>query len=129
MKSKRILITYLNNGNMSSQVSKEVMFNRVLNEMIDDGREVKHTTLTPNSKSVLFEDGSKIYLYPISVSNKALKVTHIFLDESIKSIPNGMELVTESVIPCLMTGRYETFDTSGKQFSFFSFSNGELSIK
>lgn len=126
MKAKRILITYLDNGNLQSQVAKEMMFNRILEDMISEGREVKSSILQPKSKSVLFDDGSKVMLFPFSSSNTGLRVTHVFVDEEIALLPNGKQFVNEVIKPSLLKGEFENFDTSGKQFSFFSFNNGEL---
>lgn len=120
---KRILITYLNNGNLQSQVAKEMMFNRIVNEMIESGVEVEHTTLQPLSKSVLFNDGSKLFCYPIMPSMKALKCTHVFIDDSVTHVINGMKVIEELVMPSL-SWESANFDTSGSRLNYFSFDNG-----
>lgn len=128
MKNKIILIAYLNNGNMASEVAKEIMFNRVLDEMIDEGREVKSSVLQPKSKSVKFNDGSKLMMFPFSTFTKDIRVTHVFADEALRYVPRGIDVIHEIITSSIMKGEFEKFDTSGKQFSFFSFNNGELHI-
>ena len=124
---KRILITYLNNGNLQSQVSKEMMFNRILNDMIEEGREVESTVLQPLSKSVLFDDGSKLLCYPISSANKGLRCTHVFIDNNITNKPNGMKAIYESIVPTL-NWESAQFDTSGSRLNYFSFDESGLTV-
>jgi hypothetical protein len=129
VKSKVVLITYLGNGSIVSQATKEVLFNRLLSEMTDEGREVERSVLQPKSKSVKFDDGSKLMLFPINVITNGMKATHLYVDEEITNLPDGSEIVSRLLKPCLLTGDYERFDTSGKQFSVFSLDRGDLKIK
>lgn len=128
MKNKRVLIMYLGNGNVKSEIAKELMFNRMVNEMIEEGREVKNSLLQPKTKSITFDDGSKLMLFPFSNVQKGFRVTHIFLDAEIAFLPNGDKLINEKIKPCIINGEREDFDTSGKQLLLYSFADNELKI-
>lgn len=129
MKSKRVLITYLDNGNMASQVSKEMMFNSILKEMLDDGREVVSTTIQPKSKSAKFTDGSSLMLFPLGINMAGIRATHVYADQNILDLPNGSDVYARALRPLIITGDLEKFDTEGKQLNTFSFEDGELIIK
>lgn len=126
--SKRVLVTYLNNGNLKSQVAKEMMFNRVVNEMIDSGLEVEHTTLQPLSKSVTFSDGSKLYCYPFASVNNGLKCTHVFIDDAITHKVNGMKFIEASIMP-ILDWESANFDTSGSRLNYFTFEENGLVVR
>lgn len=128
MKAKRILITYFPNGNMASEVGKEILFERLRDEMIIEGREVLNTTLQQKSKSVKFDDGSSLMVFPVGVSLHGLRTTHIFVDEQIKDITGGDSKFENALKSTLLTGEYEQYDTSGERVQTFSFKDGELKI-
>lgn len=114
MKAKLIIIAYLNNGNMKSQVAKEFMFNRVVNDLIGEGRGVAHTAIRPMDKRVTFEDGTKVTCIPFSMNQRGMKATEIFIDDELLKMPNGRQAVIETFGSSLLLGEYENYDTSGK---------------
>lgn len=120
--SEKIVIIYLNNGNMASEVAKEIMFNRVVNEMIGDDNDADSTVLNRTSKSVVFTDGSKIELIPFTGGQvRGRRPTKVYLDESIKKLPNSTNYILNDIAPnCI--GKYE------ESILFYSVNDGELSL-
>ena len=96
MKNKHVLITFVDNGNFQSIISKEAMFNKVMKEFKDDGRVVSNEFITKSYKYVDFEDGSTIKLMPFGVIRGA-KYTDIYVDKASLLLPNGEQLFYEIV--------------------------------
>lgn len=122
--SEKIVIIYLNNGNMESEVAKEIMFNRAVNEMIGDDNDADSTVLNRTSKSVVFTDGSKIELIPFTGGRgqiRGRRPTKVYLDESIMQLPNSTNYILNDIAPNCF-GKYED------SILFYSVDNGELSI-
>lgn len=111
MKSKKIGITYTNNGNMKSIASKEFIFRKLLTEMQDEGRVVINTSLNSVTKSARFNDGSSIDVFPLNYQSKGKKFTHVYVDESIYDLSNGVNFVKKFLIPLMIgQGKYETIE-------------------
>jgi hypothetical protein len=132
MKVKRILITYLNNGNLKSQVAKEYLFNKIVNDLISENRVVEYeykNTSMQFEKRVRFEDGSSVICVPFSLANKGMKVTHVFIDEELSKLPNGREIIYEGILPSVIRWETKEFDTSEKNRAFtFNYDNGALNL-
>lgn len=129
MKSKMILITYLNNGDIANVVAKEVMFNKILADLTNDGREVSFTSISPKSKQVNFDDGTKLLVEPFGSARHGMRVTHIYVDESIMFIPRGEEVFKKAYMPCVVSGDYQNWDTEGDRVFSFKYEHGELKTK
>jgi hypothetical protein len=129
MKAKKILITYLNNGNLQSQVAKEYLFQKVLGQLLTEGKIAKNTIALPQLKEIKFEDGSEIRVIPLSHNMRGFRCTHMYIDQNILSTPNGSEisLVLQQAV---VRGEYLNFDTSEKDRAFvFSLEDGTLNLK
>jgi hypothetical protein len=92
---ERILITYLNNGNLQSQVAKEVLFNRVVEDMIAEGKIVKSTTFQPLSKETIFNDGTKVSTKPFGIDVLGIRFTRLYIDELALTTPRAKEFVNQ----------------------------------
>jgi hypothetical protein len=128
MKNKRIVITYLKTGDVKSEIAKEMMFDKVVDDLVAEGRVISQTTLLATSKRTVFEDGTRVELYPFSESLRASRATHVFVDNTIKSLTNGTTTIQTVIFPLMMIGEYEHFDTSGKQLSYFEYDNGKIKL-
>jgi hypothetical protein len=114
MKAKKILIVYSNIG--SGIARKELMFNEVVNELVGEGRVVLSSSLTPQSKSVVFEDGSKITAVPFATGMVGARVTHLYIDSNIYQLKNGMQYVNEALKPTVIpSGNYLNLYAEGSQ--------------
>ncbi|MBZ4316924.1 hypothetical protein LAM21_21140, partial [Mycobacterium tuberculosis] len=91
------------------------MFDRIKNQLIEEGREVEQHTLSHSSISVLFSDGTKLFVYPVGVIREGFKCTHAYVDKEILNSPNGIDLIEQIIKPSIIKGDFERFDTSGKQ--------------
>lgn len=129
MKAKKILITYLGNGNIKSQVSKEYLFNRVVSDLIEEGKIVADTMVTQREKRIRFADGSSVICVPFTMANKGMKVTHVFIDRELSELINGNEIIQENILPSVINWETENFDISDKDRRFiFSLEDGVLNL-
>jgi hypothetical protein len=130
MKAKRILIAYLQSNDIKSIVSREYIYNKVRNDLMAEGRVIK--TSIPSTMTT-FEDGSKVYLYPIALNLKGMKITHAFVDESILKLENHKEIINEAIVPTLMQGTYiKDFEISepwNERILLYKYNYGDLTIK
>lgn len=127
MKTKLIYITYLNNGNLKSQIAKECLFNRVVSDLLKENRVIANSVIRPTEKQVIFEDGTKVMCQPFSMSQRGIKVTSIFVDAELLSMPNGEEAVKKTFYASLVPYEYEELDSS-EQYKFNAFEMSGNSI-
>lgn len=124
MKAKKILILYLNNGDMKNFIEQEAMWKEIMKEY--SHLEQKKAILLPNMKFVEFEDGTIIEALPFLENVRAKKLTHIFIAKSLSEyIP--------VIYGMLIQKGNENFDTEGKSIKerlmFFSQSENKLIIE
>lgn len=130
MKAKRVLIAYLNNGNLQSQVAKEFLFNKVVNDLIAEGRKVNGSAFQQHRKEVSFDDGTKVLAMPFGMSVLGMRFTHLYIDEIAMSTPKGQEAIDAMYKYTIVNGDYMNFDTSEQDRSFtFLFENGAINLK
>lgn len=133
MKAKLVLVAFFNNGDIRSRMSKEIIFDRVIQELKSEGRELSHIHNHQNqSRTGVFKDGSKVYSMPFESAVIGYRFTHIYLDESILNIPNGIEVLNTHIIPSLVrheTIHYETSEDPKERFLLFNLDNNGVSVK
>ena len=123
--SENILIIYLNNGNYPSQVTKEIMFEKAVNDLINKGIALDSTINEKVVKRAKFTDGSKVEVIPIlGLESKAVRgkkgVTTVYIDDSILDYPESTAFIFNELIPCC---RYEK-----NSLMSYSVNEGELSV-
>ena len=117
MSVKRVSIFYLDNGSLQNTVSRQVMFNRVVNDLLDEGREINQDTIGYTS----FKDGSTVTSNPIGKGAKALYATHILIDKSILSMKDGEDLVAKVIKPTLLqSDNNGLFNLGGDRMQVYS---------
>lgn len=114
MKSKKILIVYLK-LRMESIAPKELMFNKIIKDLTDEGRTISKTISNSENSIALFEDGTKVTLMPFGQSLRGVgRVTDLYIDETILVLPNGSHFVNERLVPLVVAGHnYTDFDVDG----------------
>ena len=123
--SENILIIYLNNGNFASQVTKEIMFDKAVNDLVNKGIAIDTTINTKSIKRAKFADGSKVEAIPIlGLESSAIRgkkgITKIYLDDSILDYPESTAFIFNELIPCC---RYDK-----NALMSYSVNEGELSV-
>ncbi|AYP68298.1 hypothetical protein PQE75_gp181 [Bacillus phage vB_BcoS-136] len=132
MKAKRIMIIYLK-GFIENEASKEFMFHKLVNEMIDEGRVVFKEMIIGSERTTYFDDGSKIWVMPFGRNCHGMRLTDLYIDEEIAKLNNGFELVNQYLKPLVVNdGVYSNFDANGEPDSrtfFFSLEQDGVNIR
>ena len=104
MKSKIIVIVYV--GSLVGSVSAtERMFAYLTSDLKSRGHIIKYS----NNSKVIFEDGTKIS--KIRIGEPIGRATHVYIDDNILDIGNGVKFVNEAVIPSMIKGdKYKLLD-------------------
>ena len=119
---KKAMVVYLNNGSLESQVSKEIVFNKLIEKFKGEDKGLIYHT----QHLAKFEDGSKIFLVPFGQSMIGVRLTHIYLDKFILSLPNAKETVFKTCIHMLIKmDNSKDYDVSGERLFTFS-TKGEI---
>lgn len=114
MKTKKILIVYNSIGNGFAK--KESLFNELINELVSEGRTVSHYLQATKNKSVTFKDGSKIMAVPFATGLIGIRVTHLYVDDSIYNLQNGEQYVNEALKPTVIrSDNYQNMYAEGSQ--------------
>lgn len=124
MKAKKILIMYLNNGDMKNTVAKEILFSELLTEMENEGRKPVDGRMNMLEKEARFDDGSTIKVMPYTTHNLVgMRFTHAYIDENILNAPNGIEAFEYWIKPTVIqyeTEKFEAVGTPHDRIFFFS---------
>jgi hypothetical protein len=114
VKMKKILIVYNGIGDVGKgMATKEKTFNKVIEEMVNEGRVIKSSSLTATTKSIVFEDGSKVLVMPLSRNIRGLIFTHLYIDSNIFNLDNGKQFVNEVLEPLVVgRGEYQNLDAN-----------------
>lgn len=129
MKKKRILVIYNNNGNLESQITKQIMSHKLQVELVEEGRTAIRITPTNalSSTIITYDDGSKLVVEPFGRALIGNRFTHIYIDESCLDIPKGRDFIDEGVMVTFvgetLKKAYPNWDTEGDRV--FTFSKGE----
>lgn len=104
MSMKKIMIVYLDNYSLKNTVAKENVFQRLIVELENEGKMLNKITMLDGEKRAMFDDGSIVFTFPVSRAGKTkgMRVTHLYIDESIKNIENGQVFINEVFLPCLV---------------------------
>jgi hypothetical protein len=130
MKAKRVVIVYLNNGNLESQVAKEFLFNKVVNDFVAEGRVVTSTGFENGTKTTWFKDGSRVYSLPFGKDTLGMRFTHLYVDEKALVIPKADEIIDEVYKSCVVNGDLKKYDTSDEnRVATFNVSLGKVNLK
>jgi hypothetical protein len=103
MKIKRVLVAYFQSSDLKSIVSRKLMYQRIIQELVEEGRAIK--SQIPD-RLTTFDDSSKVYLCPIAVNLKTMKVTHAYVDESIMKLDYGKKIIHDCIVPTVMQSGY-----------------------
>ena len=122
MLKKIITIVYTPNGDFQNIVSKEIMFNRLTDELVKEGR----TILTATWDTVKFDDGSIIQTMSFSKNSRGRRSTHIVIDKSILKIQGSDKLIDAVLKPMLIKNGSDTYELTGDRISTYSMENGEI---
>ena len=127
---KRILITYMKNGDFSTESARMVMFEKAKQALKDEGKQNVRTSNFQNGKIVTFDDGSEVIMIPVNALGKGHRYSHIFIDKNLEYTDEGLVLIKQVIFPMLMsdTGN-ENYDFSGRRLSTFQLVDGEMVIK
>lgn len=109
MKPKRIVIFYAKQF-FGSQARAERVFVDVVNQMRNEGREVKYV----NEDMAMFTDGTKIDKVPFGKGLIGLRVTHCYIDRYALTIENSQNFIMEAVMPMVVEGDYKHLDVEGR---------------
>ena len=108
LKSKIIAIVYQPNA-IGSVSKAEKMFRDIFSEMEEEGKEVRNSA----DNYVAFEDGSKIFKVKMGEALIGRRVTHLYVENSIKNVENGEEFVNVALKPFVISqGDYANIDAS-----------------
>ena len=104
MNMKKIMIVYLDNYSLKNTVAKENVFQRLIVELENEGKMLNKITMLDGEKRAMFDDGTMVFTFPVSRAGKTrgMRVTHLYIDESIKNIENGQVFINEAFLPCLV---------------------------
>lgn len=122
---KRVVVAYLNNGNVKSQIAKGLMFEKVVDDLVAEGKMIRSVEPSPMlgvAKMASFEDGTKVFLQPFGQSILGMKFTHIYIDELAMQFPNSKEMVSKMYSQCII-------DKSDDKMFTFLFDKGYLKTK
>jgi hypothetical protein len=109
MKAKRVAIVYLK-GFMDNIASRQLAFNKVVNDLISEGRVVKTSTQT----MTIFEDGTKVTLVPFGANLVGMRITHLYVEDTVVNLSNGKKMFQEILLPMVMPeANYIHFEVEG----------------
>ena len=127
MKAKKILIVYLK-GFLGDIASREIMFNKLIDELIGEGRLLKSLTRT----KALFDDGTRVTIAKFSANLVGTRVTHVYIDDKITKLENGNMLINAVIRPLVVPeGVYEKLEVVGsptERILTFNVKDGELKV-
>lgn len=117
MKPKDIQIIYMPNGNFKSQVYKEIIFSKVLDEMRDEGRKLSDTD---PFRFANYDDGSRVTVRSLDDSLTGFPSTQTYVDKAIYDLPNGEEIIETKIAPYIIavSGNYEVAKANDRIFIF-----------
>lgn len=114
MKSKKIILIVYLKLRMGSIASKELMYNTIVKDLRDQGREIVKSFANVDSTTTVFDDGTKVDLIPFGQKLKGARVTHLYIDDTILALANGNHFVKERLLPLVISGEnYTDFDVEG----------------
>jgi hypothetical protein len=139
MTMKKILILYVDNGDVKNIYKRELMWKKVVKQLSysrsEDELEQAKTNLTQKSRRIAFGDGTMVLMMPIGNLIPETFVTHIYVTDEVYDLPNGHKFATEVLIP-IMTPKNTIFDwqTEDKEpkerlLTFSVNSNNDLDLK
>ena len=101
---KKIAIIYLDNHSLKNTVAKENVFQRLIMELENEGKVLKEIKMFSGEKRAYFDDDSIIFTLPFSraCQTRGVRLTHLYIDESIKNIENGEIFINEVFLPYLV---------------------------
>ncbi|MCR4362012.1 hypothetical protein NUG13_11805 [Bacillus subtilis] len=134
MSRKRILICYVDNGDIKNTVAKNIMLDKIEKEMKEEGRELLDKFNDLKSFKLTFKDSSTVQSAPFSHLSKSILTmgekfafTHVYIDDAVKDVFEGTPLMNK-VIESLLSNNDARFDTSGKRVNFYSLKDSNLEI-
>lgn len=114
MKAKKIGIFYAINSFRSLAVT-EHLFYTVLQTLVAEGRTIKTTVKNKLGIITTFECGTKITMQPFTENAKDLRLTHLYIDETILNLGGGDQYVRENLLPMVVgEGLYQNVEAFGK---------------
>lgn len=120
---KKILITYLNTGELKSHMEKEAMWFKLTSEY---GHLAKTRVISMSTKKLVeFEDGTIIEMIPVN-NIRGVRATHVYASSNLVG-----EMQTLAMMAVMEEGNLK-FDTEGKtrreRFKTFSTVDGKFQI-
>lgn len=112
MKTKIILISFFNNGDLNTQIGKEYMYNKIVEDLCSEGRNLHNVSNQLATKVATFDDGSKVYLMPFGSASIGMRFTHVYFDKNIMNLGNANTILSEVYKPLILHGENTKFDTS-----------------
>lgn len=129
-KPKLILIGYLNNGNMQSNMSKEILFDRLTEELKSEGRFLNLVETSGKIRTGKFSDGSRIYLMPYEYSVMGYRFTHVYVDKAVLTTFTGQDIFEKHLAKSLVRehSHYEVSEHPNDRMLLFGLDNNGISV-
>ncbi|MGD1416523.1 hypothetical protein [Bacillus stercoris] len=134
MSRKRILICFIDNGDIKHTVAKNIMLDKIEKELKEEGRELIERYYDLKSFKLAFKDSSTIQSVPFSHLSKSILTlgekfafTHVYIDDAVKDMFEGTPFMSKFV-ESLLVNNDSRFDTSGKRVNFYSLKDSNLEI-
>lgn len=121
MKAKRIMIVHMPNGDYANTLSKEILFNKIVNELVKEGREIKSATF----QHVSFLDGSIVSVFKFGNGAKGMRSTHVYIDKAVLSLKYSENIINTVIKPSLIEGRND-FDLTGDRMLTYSMVDNQV---
>lgn len=123
------MIVYLDNT-MSSQIGSRVVFDKVIDELRMEGRGLVSTTAVGyGNKIASFEDGTKVFMEKFGKTAHGMRLTHMYFDEGIMSLPKGEEVVKNAYLYAVVNGEYNNWDTEGERLFTYNHTGNTKTLK
>ncbi|MEE5181074.1 hypothetical protein JDW21_19445 [Bacillus subtilis] len=134
MSRKRILICFVDNGDIKHTVAKNIMLDKIEKEMKEEGKELLDKYNDFKSFKLTFKDSSTIQSVPFSHLSKSILTmgekfafTHVYIDDAVKDMFEGTPFMSKFV-ESLLVNNDARFDTNGKRVNFYSLKDSNLEI-
>lgn len=96
------VILYTNTKDLQSIGAMEAMTHQVIDSLKRDGKEVRTQSQTSKGKMYTFSDGSTLSVLPFGNAVIGMRITHLYVDETVKLMPNAKTYLNEAVTPFIL---------------------------
>lgn len=111
IKSKIIMLIY-NNNDMKSMSRTERQFTYLINDLTSRGGQLEYV----NKHTAKMNDGTMIYKIPFGRQSKGIRITDLYIDESVSNLENFDKYIENVLLPMVLEeNKYINLEVNGSR--------------